>query len=161
MASNYCSLVTDKEENNKYYNVWIATKTKGEAFRGDSLLAHNSYANSDGYEVYACFGSISHTGEPHVRHLGYFFSRIAAQRCAERHKRSKINLGYTLSIESDGQTLDLSELKKEDNIKINKQVSTEYKCAKKKSLPKLFEKINPAKITMTTSQKSRFSDILE
>jgi hypothetical protein len=172
MTSNYCSLVTDKQDQNKYYNIWIASKSKGESFTGRSLLADISTAYSDGYEVYARFGDMTISGPSKTRHLGYYFSRVAAERSAERIRRVKIKTGFTLSIESDGQTMDLSEenSNNSDRIKItstqnNQQIRYGYRkpeALKLKNIrSKLFEEIPLSKTKMTNPQKDRFLDILE
>lgn len=172
-TSNYCSLLTDKQDQNKFYNIWIASKSKGEPFTGSSLLADTSTAYSDGYEVYARFGDMTISGPTKTRHLGYYFSRVAAERSAERTRRVKVRTGFTLSIESDGQTIDLSEKdsNNSDRIKItstqNDQQTTYYGYRKPEALKlknirsKLFEEIPPTKTKMTNTQKDRFLDILE
>lgn len=135
----YTQLTKTTEGSNKFYNIHIAPISKGTEFTGNDKTC-----SQNGFEVYSVFGKIE--GSARKRHVGFFYSNEAAIRSAQRLKESKRQKGYLIKNTLATPT--------------SKKIFMDVKSKRKNTKP-LFEPIVEIKPKMTTSQKNRFSDLID
>ena len=146
--ARYCTLTTNKENSrNSFFNIYIVKRLKGETLYSNIFET----ATSSGYEIYSRSGSVG-SGPVKIKYLGFSFALVAAERKAERIKQKKVKIGYTNSLEPNGETFDLSPTSHKEKEKVD-EIKNEF--------PKLFDKLPDKKQEMTLNQKTRFESLLE
>lgn len=112
-----------------------------ECNKDQQLQGSEKRATKNGYEVYSVFGKLG--GTARQRHVGFYFTQNAAIRSANRLKETKIQKGYI-----DQTSRSVFKPKKATK-------------SKDKDIQPLFDPIPETKSTMTTTQKDRFSDLID
>tara|TARA_Y100000310_G_C20521466_1_gene733901 strand:+ start:311 stop:772 length:462 start_codon:yes stop_codon:yes gene_type:complete len=135
----YATLDKVTRDTNKYYHIYLRPREKG------VLMYNNKRSNKIGFEVFSIYGPKRENYPPRIHHVGFSFSRQAAERSAQRLLESKRQKGYDTYLATDPIT--------------NQYIKTATTQVKPSKV--LFEEIPPAKLKMTANQRNRFTEIVE
>jgi len=152
--ARYCALVTNEEDSpSKFFHIYIVRRSKGERMYSNL----QNVSTSSGYEIYSNQGLVA-SGPVSIKYIGFSFALVAAERKAERMKQKRIKNGYTISLEPNGETIDLAPT-------AHKKQEEEYtegpEPEERPEFPKLFDKLPRQKQEITSNQKIRFESLIE